>query len=153
MKVLVSVSDAVEDPLIREWALASWLTVKVTDPPRAPAVADAATELSLEVAERAPHVVDLCIFCAAVRSAWNLVLSDWYDVTALWVFVRVVFRAVWGCASSCMSWLMIVLVSSPLTRPLTLVVDVAIRSSSLTCSGSASREMPCHYMELLIPGR
>ena len=104
--------------------------MKVSEPPRAPAVAEAATELSLEVAVRAPHVAEVCSFWAAVSSAWNLVFSDWYDVTAVWVLVRVVLRAVCGCASICISWLMIVLVSSPLTRPLTLVVDVAMLSTS-----------------------
>ncbi len=76
-KVEVSVSDEVEVAESREWALASWLTVKVTEPPRAPAVAEAATEESLAVALRAPQVVAACTFCAAVSRAWNLVLSAW----------------------------------------------------------------------------
>ena len=51
-------------------------------------------------------------------------------MTAVWVLVSLVFRAVCGWASICISWLMMVLVSSPLTRPLTLVVDVAMLSTS-----------------------
>ena len=77
LKVEVSVSDDVELVLISDWAVASWLTVKVTEPVRALAVAEAATELSLEVAVRAPQVLGFVRFCAAVSSDWNLVLRSW----------------------------------------------------------------------------
>ena len=51
--------------------------MKVSEPPSAPAVAEAATEVSLEVALRAPQVAESCMVFAAASSAWNLVLSPW----------------------------------------------------------------------------
>ncbi len=126
--------------------------MKVREPPSAPAVAEAATEVSLEVAARAPQVALSCNVFAADSSAWNLVLRPWYAVTAVWVLVSLVFRFVCGCASICISWLMIVLVSSPLTRPLTLVVDVAMLSTSFSLVVRVVRSF-CYCLELLIPGR
>ena len=77
VKVEGSLSEAVEDAVSSECAVASWLTVKVSEPPSAPAVAEAATEVSLEVADRAPQVALSCNVFAAESSAWNLVLRPW----------------------------------------------------------------------------
>ena len=67
----------------------------------------------------------------------TFVLSDCRAVTRLWVTVCFVLSACCGCASICMSWLMMLAVSRPLTRPLTL--DVPAIS---LLRGHASRRLP-----------
>src|SRR3954447_24196830 len=102
-------------------ACASWLTEKLVLPASAPGAAVAVTDVELDVAAAAPQVLADCRALAADSRVAKRVLTDCSELTADCWLLRLVLRRVWGAACSCMSCVMIVVVSSPLTSPSTVV--------------------------------
>ncbi len=85
-------------------------------------LAVAVTEVSVDDAVSACQLVAVADLVAASPSEDTLVLRDCRAVTRLWVALCLVLSACWGWDSSCMSWLMMLVVSRPLIRPPTLCV-------------------------------
>ncbi len=118
---VVSVSDAKVWPLMLDWAAASWVTEKVTEPLSAPEAAVAMTDVDEEVAVAAPQVVACWSFSAAACRPEKRVLTDCSALSADCSVVREDLRRFCGTASTCISWLMMPVVSRPLISPSTVV--------------------------------
>jgi hypothetical protein len=104
------------------WFWAVWSTRNVRAVGCPVPVAVAVTEGSDDDAASACQLEAVAALVAASPSEATFVLSDCSAVTRLWVAVCLVLSACCGWDSSCMSWLMMLAVSRPLTRPLTLDV-------------------------------
>jgi hypothetical protein len=116
--VVVLATDPAETSV---WALASRSTVKLSEPAAAPwvAVADT-TSAAEEVAVNARQPPLVASAPAASPMAVNLPATERYSEAMPDSVVRLVSSATFGWLSSCISWLMRVVVSMPEMSPSTL---------------------------------
>src|SRR3954452_861616 len=92
-----------------EWAVASLSTVKLNEPGVALLVAVATTVASVLVALAVLQVAALVSASAALPIVAKAVLIARYAAASFLVAVSCLVRSVWGCASICISWVIIVL--------------------------------------------
>ncbi len=112
-------------------------TVKDRVPGTALAAAVPVTCVELLVVVVGAHEDEVARACALVVRAANFALIDCRLLTVPCSVESLDLSSVWGAASTCISWLMMVAVSSPLTSPLTLAFAIALSSSS-ALSGPAT---------------
>ncbi len=116
-----------------DWAAATASTVKLSDEVVAELLAVAVTEVALAVALTAFQESASEAVVAAVASEAILVLRVCSALTVDDSVACLFFSRVCGAASSCISWLMMLVVSSPLTRPeIDVVPDMTAPSSART---------------------
>src|SRR5690349_19355147 len=108
---------------VSRWVSAVCPTVKLSGPLTALLPAVALTRVLELVTFTGFQAVAFARSPALVVSEANAAFRSCNDFTLVCSVLSLALRLVWVWASTCISWEMIVLVSSPLTRPLTLAVD------------------------------